>query len=368
MDFCYHCRNVGEISKKVNKRGEVTWQSPSNIALIKYWGKKGFQIPANASLSMTLSESVTKTTIKYAPADNHGKVSFDFIFEGNENPAFAAKLQKFFDAIVDDMPFLKRYHLEIHSTNTFPHSAGIASSASAMSALALCLCSIDRQIDNRTGDEDESFLAGASHIARIGSGSAARSVYGGFASWGISPVIAGSSDLYATPLAVDIHPDFMNLKDTILIISKSEKKVSSRAGHNLMEAHPYSTARYDHAENNLRKLLDSMKKGDMAAFTEIVENEALTLHAMMIASSPGFFLVENNTLQAIDKIRNFRKTTGIPVCFTLDAGPNVHVIYPEKHTQEVKQFIKSELATCCESGFYIDDFMGKGPEKLKENE
>jgi diphosphomevalonate decarboxylase len=364
MDFCYHCRNVGEISKKVNKRGEVAWQSPSNIALIKYWGKKGFQIPANASLSMTLSESVTKTSVAYTPADAHGEISFNFYFEEKEKPAFAAKLKKFFETVADEMPFLKRYHLEIRSTNTFPHSAGIASSASAMSALALCLCSIERQINNQPGEEDEAFFARASHIARIGSGSAARSVYGNFVSWGSSTAISGASDVHATPLNIEIHSDFKNLRDTILIVSKGEKKVSSRAGHELMENHPYAAARYKHAGQNLLQLTEALKTGNMESFTDIVENEALTLHALMMASSPGFMLFENNTLQAIEKIRDFRKSTGIPVCFTLDAGPNIHVLYREKDDREVKDFIRKELIQYCETNFFIDDQMGKGPEKL----
>lgn len=365
MDFCYHCRNVGEISKKVNKRGKASWQSPSNIALIKYWGKKGFQIPANPSLSMTLSESVTRTSVAYAPADEYGKISFRFYFEEKEHPAFAGKLKTFFEAISEEMPFLKKYHLEVRSSNTFPHSAGIASSASAMSALALCLCSIERQVNNDDDSTDENFFARASYIARIGSGSAARSLFGGMVSWGSSPALTGSSDVHATPLTIAIHPDFHNLRDTILIISKSEKKVSSRAGHQLMEGHPYATARYEHAAKNLSSLLDALKSGDMAAFADIVENEALTLHAMMMASNPGFVLVENNTLQVIEKIREFRKKTGIPICFTLDAGPNVHVLFPEKYDQEAKSFIKSELLSFCESALYIQDRMGNGPEKLK---
>jgi diphosphomevalonate decarboxylase len=365
MDFCYHCRNVGEISRKVNKRGEVSWQSPSNIALIKYWGKKGFQIPANASLSMTLSESLTRTSVAYTPADEHGGISFNFYFEEKEHPAFAAKLKTFFEAITDEMPFLKRYHFEIRSSNTFPHSAGIASSASAMSALALCLCSIERQVNNDDSSTDENFFARASHIARIGSGSAARSLFGGMVSWGSDASLPGSSDVHATPLSTAIHPHFHNLRDTILIISKSEKKVSSRAGHQLMEGNPYAAARYAHAANNLTDLMGALKTGNLEAFADIVENEALTLHALMMASNPGFVLFENNTLQVIEKIRAFRKKTGIPVCFTLDAGPNVHVLFPEKHDHEANAFIKSELAPFCENNLYIKDQMGKGPEKLK---
>lgn len=345
--------------------GQVTWQSPSNIALIKYWGKKGFQIPANASLSMTLSEATTKTTIEFRLADAPGKISFEFYFEGKENPAFAKKLLGFLETVSPEFPFLKDYHLNIHSHNTFPHSAGIASSASAMSALALCLCSIGSQINGETSGENEVFFAKASHIARIGSGSAARSVYGGFVSWGKTPSITASADEYATHLQTDIHPVFENLRDTILLISKTEKKVSSRAGHGLMEGNPYAEARYAHAENNLVLLLEALKSGNMESFIEIVENEALTLHAMMMASTPGYILMESGTLQVIEKIRQFRKSTTLPVCFTLDAGPNIHLLYPDKEASRVNIFIQNELIPFCENNQLIEDKMGCGPKLLR---
>ncbi|MBE0640162.1 MAG: diphosphomevalonate decarboxylase [Bacteroidales bacterium] len=349
---------------KTEKIGRAAWQSPSNIALIKYWGKKGFQIPANASVSMTLSEATTQTIVDYRPANEPGQISFDFLFDGKPNPAFATKLKGYFETIVPELPFLTHYHFEIHSSNSFPHSAGIASSASAMSALALCLCSIEQQISNDMEAEDAAFFVKASHLARIGSGSAARSVYGGFVSWGKTPSITDSADEYATPLNKEIHPVFQHLKDSILIISKGEKKVSSRAGHGLMVRHPYAKARYIHAEKNLELLLQTLKTGNLNDFTAIVENEALTLHAMMMASNPGFLLTETGTLQVIGRISQFRLNTGIPVCFTLDAGPNVHLLYPEKDEIAVNAFIERELLVFCENDRMIDDKMGIGPKKL----
>lgn len=368
MDFCYHCKSVDEIAKKVNKRGTVAWQSPSNIALIKYWGKKGFQIPANASLSMTLSKAVTRTSVDFHPSEEPGEISFNFYFDGKESPVFAAKIQGFLEQIVPELPFLKKYHLEIKSSNTFPHSAGIASSASAMSALALCLCSIEKQINHQSADFDEAFFVRASHFARIGSGSAARSIYGGFVSWGKTDAIPGSADEFATKLTGEFHPIFQNMNDAILLISKGEKKVSSRAGHGLMENHPYSAARYAHAEQNLTQIISALKSGDMETFIAIVENEALTLHAMMMASNPGFILMEPPTMEAIEKIRNFRQNTGAPVCFTLDAGPNIHLLYPESANAEVGSFIQHELIALCDNNQLIDDKIGDGPKNLITDE
>lgn len=368
MDFCYHCKSVDEIAKKVNKRGTVAWQSPSNIALIKYWGKKGFQIPANASLSMTLSEAVTRTSVDFRPCEEPGEISFNFYFDGKESPAFSAKIHGFLEKIVPEMPFLKKYHFEIQSYNTFPHSAGIASSASAMSALALCLCTIEKQINNQSADFDEAFFVRASHFARIGSGSAARSLFGGFVSWGKTDAISGSADEFAAKIIGDFHPVFRNMKDTILLISKGEKKVSSRAGHGLMENHPYSVSRYAHAEQNLTQIISALKSGDMEAFISIVENEALTLHAMMMASNPGFILMEPATMLAIERIRNYRQRTDTPVCFTLDAGPNIHLLYPEIADAEVKLFIQNELIALCDNNQLIDDKIGDGPKNLTTNE
>ncbi len=346
------------------KAGRVKWQSPSNIALIKYWGKKGFQLPANVSLSMTLYLAFTETEVHYSPSGNQDELSIDFYFEGSANPQFKKKLLVFFENVYPELPFLKDYHFEIHSHNTFPHSAGIASSASAMSALALCLCSIEQQLSDKPQVSEENFYRKASHLARIGSGSASRSIYGGYTSWGETPLIGNSSDEYATKLNTTIHRAFHDMRDTILIISKGEKKVSSRAGHQLMEGNPFAAARYVQAEQNLGRIMRALQSGNMDEFVAVVENEAMTLHAMMMASQPGYLLIETGTLQAIRKIVEYRQSTGVPICFTLDAGPNVHLIYPGSAHDEVKSFINRELLKFCENNQFIDDHLGSGPKQI----
>ena len=344
--------------------GEVCWQSPSNIALIKYWGKKGFQLPANASLSMTLSKSFTETNVGYAISKSPGKISFGFLFDGEKAPLFEAKIKKYFGAIVDEFPFLMDFHLMINSRNTFPHSAGIASSASAMSALAMCLCSIEQQVVFGKENFDEGFYRKASNLARIGSGSASRSIYGGLASWGETDLIEGSSDLFATRFAQGIHPDFIGFCNSILIVSKSEKKVSSRAGHALMKGHPYADMRYAQAKVNLKDIMFAIETGDLQKFITVVETEALSLHAMLATSNPGVILFDENTMVVIKKIVKFREQSGANVCFTLDAGPNVHVLYPEKESEKVKLFIREELLQYCADDTVIEDMMGPGPKQL----
>lgn len=344
--------------------GTSSWRSPSNIALIKYWGKKGFQIPSNPSISMTLSDSYTETLIKYSPSQHPGKISFDFFFEGEKKPQFGQKIANFLETVSDIFPFLKNFHLEIHSSNTFPHSAGIASSASAMSALALCLCSMEQQIAGYI-DEHDDFFQKASNIARIGSGSASRSIYGGFVTWGKIDSLQETSDFYASPLKTSIHPIFQDLHDTILIINKNEKAVSSRAGHGLMENHPFGAARINQAFKNLDELSVYLTDGNFDGFVKIVENEALTLHALMMASNPGYLLIQPGTLNVIQKIWDFRKQTKTNIVFTLDAGPNVHLLYPERETKTVRDFVKNELLADCDENKIIDDKLGEGPKKLR---
>lgn len=117
----------------------TSWRSPSNIALVKYWGKKPVQIPANPSLSMTLDKAFTEMSLDYWEKEDHEHVSVDFSFEGNSHEKFRKKIEAFLQSISAEHPSLKKFHFNIKSRNTFPHSTGIASSASSMSALGLCL-------------------------------------------------------------------------------------------------------------------------------------------------------------------------------------------------------------------------------------
>jgi len=146
---------------------------------------------------------------------------------------------------------------------------------------------------------------------------------------------------------------------------KVEKKVSSTVGHDLMFGHPFAEKRFEQAHENLSKIKAILEAGDIENFIKIVESEALTLHAMMMTSMPYFILMKPNTLEIINKIWKFRSETQIPVCFTLDAGANVHVLYPEKNKAEVLQFIKDELVGYCQNGQYICDEIGSGSIALK---
>lgn len=338
--------------------GQFQWSAPSNIALVKYWGKKANQIPANPSVSFTLNNCKTVTKLAFAKKANNDNFSFDLLFEGKPKEDFKPKIQKFFERIEIYLPFLKEYHFTIDTQNTFPHSSGIASSASGMAALAMNLMSLEKVLNPAM--TQEYFYQKASFLARLGSGSACRSVKGQVVVWGSQANIEGSSDEFGVEFPYTIHENFKNYQDTILLVDKGEKQVSSTLGHDLMHNHPFAERRFAQAHENLDKLIGIFETGNLEEFISIVESEALTLHAMMMTSMPYFILMKPNTLEIINRIWKFRNETKIPVCFTLDAGANVHVLYPNKDKETILQFIKDELVGYCQNGQYICDEIGNG--------
>lgn len=342
--------------------GRVAWRSPANIALIKYWGKKPVQIPENPSLSFALNNSYTETNIQYRSLRGREN-TIEFSFEGKPAPEFARRIEKYFKLLGEYLPFLEQLHFSITSKNTFPHSSGIASSASAFSSLALCLCSMERDLFGTLKDETE-FYQKASFLARLGSGSASRSVYPGFVVWGNHASLPASSDEYAIPLSNIIHKKFNRLKDAILIVNSVSKKVSSSSGHHLMDLNPFAEARYRQANLHLEELLKILETGDFENFAKIVEAEALSLHAMMMGSDPSFLLLDPGSVAIIRNIRNFREQKGHQLCFTIDAGPNIHLLYNEEDEKAVEKFINEELLPHCENRNWINDQMGKGPLEL----
>ena len=303
-------------------------QAPSNIALVKYWGKHGVQKPKNPSLSFTLSNCVTHTRLYYAKKTNTA-VEFDFqvYLDGKHKPQFEPKIEQFFELAQDYIPFIKDYGFKIETSNTFPHGSGIASSASGMCALSHCLVQLEAQaVQDMSVDYMEHKT---SFLSRLGSGSACRSVRGPMMVWGSSGSVEGSNDLYGTVFPYELHASFQNFQDIILLVDQGEKPVSSTVGHNLMNNHPFASGRFEQAHENMQEMVRILQEGDMEGFIRVTETEALTLHAMMMTSNPYFILMKPNTLKIIDAIWEYRRKSGVPVCFTLDAGANVHLLFPE---------------------------------------
>jgi diphosphomevalonate decarboxylase len=330
---------------------EAYHSAPSNIALVKYWGKFEPQLPANASISFTLSKALTSTKVVFTRSE---KQRISVALAGVPTPSFIPKIELFLKQIAPYCGYLSAYSLSIETTNSFPHSSGIASSASGMAALAMAICDLEAELSSNPLDRQK-----ASFLARLGSGSAARSIEGPIVSWGKHRELKDSSDLYGT-LFNKVAPVFSTYCDTILLVHKGVKSVSSSVGHGLMNNHPFAEQRFAQANHNLGRLLRVLESGDLEAFIEIVELEALSLHAMMLSSTPNFILMQPGTLSIIQKVREYRMQTKIPVCFTLDAGANVHLLYPESVADSVSQFIEAELKTFCEEGQYLTDQCGQG--------
>lgn len=342
------------------EKGQLSWEAPSNIALVKYWGKYGEQLPKNASVSFTLQNCNTKTSLLFEEKDSDG-FDFEVYLDGKRESSFEPKIQKFFERVFVYLPFLKDYKFKIETSNSFPHSSGIASSASGMSALALCLVDLERTLSGAEGSAVD--LKKASFVARLGSGSACRSIEGDLIVWGDHIQIPDSSNLIGVKYPFEVHENFKNYQDTILLVDKGEKQVSSTVGHDLMHNHPFAAERFKQANENLSKLIPILKNGDLSEFIKIVENEALSLHAMMLTSMPYFILMKPNTLEIINRIWTFRARTNSNICFTLDAGANVHVLYPKLEKETVSKFIKQELIQFCKNGESIEDRVGFGAVK-----
>ena len=333
----------------------VSASCPSNIALIKYWGKYENQIPANPSISYTLNHCRTNTTMEFVAEEDFSVQTF---LSGNEEQKFAEKIEKYFKNIQQYLPWVLKGKYIIKTENTFPHSSGIASSASGFAAIAKCLMNLD-EIFNSNNQQPEFTSQKASFLARLGSGSACRSLYEGLVVWGKTEEVEGSSDLFAVPYNNDeIHPIFKNFNDWVLLIHEGQKSVSSTVGHGLMNTNPYAERRFQEAHENFTKLKTILSSGDMEGFIKLVEHEALTLHAMMMMSDPAFILMKTGTLEVINKIWDFRKITGLALFFTLDAGANVHLLFPNDiDNDRITDFIQTELIPLTQKGGVVKDVM-----------
>lgn len=331
------------------KSGKIVWQSPSNIALVKYWGKRDNQIPCNPSVSFTLKNALTTTEAVF---EESSSFQFELFFEGHRNPKFEERVKKYLISLENDLPFLKNLKLTIDTKNSFPHSAGIASSASSFSSFALILNDLEEIFTYNKAD-----LTRASYLSRLGSGSACRSLFGPVVSWGESS-LEDSTDLFGSPVK-NVSEVFKNFRDAIIVIDQGAKSVSSSMGHKLMNEHPFASHRYEQAQMHHKMALDYLSKGDVKGLGELMEREALMLHGLMLSSPSPFILMKPQSIEVINAVKEFREKNKIPVYFTLDAGPNIHLLYPQDVEKEVQQFIKNNFPKL----HVLFDEVGMGPKR-----
>lgn len=288
----------------------------ANIAFIKYWGNQDhpLRIPANGSISMNLSGLETRTSVAFDPSLKTDQLTL------NGQPSTGQALQR-----VSDLLQRVRQHAgistfaRVESSNNFPMGAGIASSSSAFAALSLAASAA-------AGLElDEKEL---SRLARTGSGSACRSIPSGFVEWQ-----AGSNhqDSYATSIA---PPDHWALTDCIAVVSDTHKATGSTQGHALAATSPLQAARLADAPRRLALCRQALIDRDFATFAEVVEQDSNLMHAVMITSAPPLLYWQPATLAVMQAVQAWRRD-GMPVCYTIDAGPNVHVLCPAQVSPQV---------------------------------
>jgi len=288
----------------------ATAQANPNLAFIKYWGNRDntLRLPMNGSISMNLDSLYTRTIVSFQPS-----LPFDeLIINGHEVRGAGLDRISYLLDIIRSMANIHE-RAEVMSENNFPSGAGIASSASACAALALAG---SKAAGLRLSERE------LSRLARRGSGSASRSIPSGFVEWQ-----AGTSDEDSFAFSI-ADPDHWNLVDCIAIVSAADKKTSSTEGHGIADTSPLQAARVADAPRRLEICRKAILERDLNTFASIVELDSDMMHAVMMMSTPALYYWKPASLDVMNNVRQWR-LEGIEVCYTVDAGANVHVICPE---------------------------------------
>jgi len=299
----------------------ATAQANPNIAFIKYWGNRDntLRIPMNNSISMNLEGLYTRTTVSFQPS-----LPFDeLIINGHEIRGAGLDRISYLLDIIRGMAGL-RERAEVISENNFPSGAGIASSAAAFAALALAG---SKAAGLRLSEPE------LSRLARRGSGSAARSIPSGFVEWQAG---TGDEDSFAFSIA---EPGHWDLVDCVAIVSASHKKTGSTEGHFIASTSPLQAARVADATRRLDICRKAILEKDFNAFASIVELDSDMMHAVMMTSTPALHYWKPTSLEVMHCVRQWRME-GIPVCYTVDAGPNVHAICPASEADNIEKRLR----------------------------
>jgi diphosphomevalonate decarboxylase len=311
-----------------------------NIAFIKYWGNRDerLRLPINGSISMNLDGLHTRTTVSF-----QASLALDELVINGRGVTGAGLARV--SSILDEVRAAAglRLRAEVSSENNFPTGAGIASSAAAFAALAVAATQAAGL------DWDEAQL---SRLARHGSGSACRSVPSGFVEWESG---TNDTDSVAVSLA---EPEHWALADCVAVVSSGHKSIGSTEGHALAPTSPLQAARVEDAPRRLEICRRSIMGLDFDGLASIIEADSNLMHAVMMTSNPALFYWQPATLTVMRAVREWR-TAGLPVAYTIDAGPNVHVICPEGQAASIAEKLK-------ELPGVIDTLLAKvgGPAKL----
>jgi diphosphomevalonate decarboxylase len=292
-----------------------------NLAFIKYWGNRDntLRIPSNGSISMNLDGLYTRTTVSFQPSLPYDELII------NGHVVRGAGLDRICH-ILDIIRGLANTNerAEVMSENNFPSGAGIASSASAFAALALA----GSKAAGLNLSEPE-----LSRLARRGSGSAARSIPGGFVEWQ-----AGTSDEDSFAFSI-AKPDHWDLVDCVAIVSASHKKTGSTEGHAIAHTSPLQAARIADAPRRLEICRKAILDRDFDVFASIIELDSDMMHAVMMTSTPALHYWKPASIEVMSCIRQWR-AEGMPACYTVDAGPNIHVLCPGTEAQNIEKRLR----------------------------
>ena len=289
-----------------------------NIAFIKYWGNRDdeLRLPANPSLSMNLGDLHTTTTVVFDESLEGDELTID----GQPAPEAArARASAHLDLVRHRAGV--RTSARVVSRNNFPTGAGIASSASGFAALTVAACAAAGL---------KLAEPGLSALARRGSGSASRSVPGGYTEWLMG---LGNASSFARSVAPTDHWD---LRDVVVVVSREHKAVGSSRGHGLAVSSPLHTARLGAVPAMLEACKRALLARDMRAMGPLIEQDAVVMHAVMMTSRPALYYWTPATMAVIQAIQGWR-AEGLPVYFTIDAGPNVHLICEAAHAPTVER-------------------------------
>ena len=324
---------------------KVTVDAPANIAYIKYWGARDLDLalPRNRSLSMTLDTCTTRCTVE--PLDGGP----DEVWLSESDGGFRAPSPEFAEKVRAQLERIRQWAgseqtFRVATRNTFPTAGGLASSASGFAALTLAAV--------RALGKGKASPAELSSLARrSGSGSAARSVLGGYVEW---PAGDGDDKAYAVQVAAADHWD---LRDVIAVVEIGPKVVSSREGHRRAPTSPYYEKRLELLPARLEAVRRAIRDRDLATLGPLLEQEAVDLHLIAMSSDPPIFYWSPGTVDVLKTLRELRQE-GLAAYATLDAGANVHVICDEDSEDEVAERLE-DLATV---GFVLRDGVGDGPD------
>src|SRR5690625_1009058 len=306
----------------------ATAKANSNIALIKYWGKRNERLilPTNSSLSLTLESFYTTTTVTFSE-----DLTRDiFILDEEEiNDESYKRVTDYLD-IIRQVAKRPNLYAEIRSFNHVPTAAGFASSASGFAALA---AAATKALGLSLSDAE------LSRLTRLGSGSACRSIYGGFAEWQQGTKEDGS-DSYAVPIAPQDHWD---IRMAAVVLSATKKDISSRVGmRRTVETSVFYSGWTDSVGDDLANIKEGIMARDFEKEGQIGEANRLKMHATTIGGNLSFTYWHYTSLVVMQKVREMRGM-GIPVYFTIDAGPNVKVLYLPTYDDEVQQILLDTL-------------------------